>query len=217
MWALRQSVTEAGHYRSAPEAQSFYLRLAREVNEACDKATIPCGPERATMIPPWRPEYLPATLSAARRVIVTLVTLVDGEPVILGSIGTPEHIAFFREMTRSRIATQTQSEPRNVRQHLAAAAYRVEAWVLPFLVPASLLAWLALGALRPRRFVSPAGIVVAMLLASLAMRVALLAFLDATSMPANNILYLSPAVPMLLALVPCLLLWARASFEVRAR
>lgn len=214
MWALRQSVTEAGHYRSATEARSFYLRLAREVNDACDQKRIPCGAARATMVPPWRPEYLEQTLSAARDVVLTLVKLTDGQPHALGSVGTPEHIAFFRKMTAGRIATETVRDARNVRQHVATAAFYTEIWLLPFVLPASIVAWVAIGLWRPRLLVSPGGIVVAMLLAALAMRVALLSFLDATSMPAANILYLSPAVPMLLALAPCVAAWA---WKVRHR
>jgi len=44
---------------------------------------------------------------------------------------------------------------------------------------------------------------VAALMAAIVTRVGLLGFLDATSIPSNNMLYLSPVVPMALSLVPC--------------
>lgn len=52
MWALRDMVAAAGHYRNAKETRSFYARLAAEVNAACDQHPGQCLPYRQTMVPP---------------------------------------------------------------------------------------------------------------------------------------------------------------------
>jgi len=57
VWALRDAVALAGHYKSAKDAESFYQRLANEVNTACDNRLLQCGTERATVMPVWHDEY----------------------------------------------------------------------------------------------------------------------------------------------------------------
>ena len=46
MWALRDAVAAAGHYRSGKAAALFYGRLANEVNRACDAGLLEAGPRR---------------------------------------------------------------------------------------------------------------------------------------------------------------------------
>ncbi len=49
---------------------------------------------------------------------------------------------------------------------------------------------------------------IAALVLAIAMRVVLLGFLDATSIPSDNMLYLAPVTPMALAMAPCVLFLA---------
>jgi hypothetical protein len=51
-WAFRDAVSNAGHYTSASNARQFYLRLAHELDAACDAGTIRCDPKRLTVLPP---------------------------------------------------------------------------------------------------------------------------------------------------------------------
>ncbi|HET6265958.1 MAG TPA: class I SAM-dependent methyltransferase [Usitatibacter sp.] len=214
MWALRQSVTAAGHYKSAPEARGFYRRLAREINDACDRKTIPCGPYRATMIPPWHPSFVEHTMASAKGVYSTLVTLGGQDPMVFPSPGTPEQLAFFAKVTRSRPATEAWTGPQGARQTIATALARAEQWLMPILFPASVVTWLVLvvAGLRRRRF-DRTHVLAACLFAAITMRIGLLSFMDATSMFANNILYLSPVVPELLAFVPCVAFMAFAAWR----
>jgi hypothetical protein len=57
-WAFRDAVAAAGYYSSWPHVQEYYLKLASEINTACDEGTIDCLPRRATFAPPWHNEYL---------------------------------------------------------------------------------------------------------------------------------------------------------------
>jgi hypothetical protein len=51
MWAFRDAVGAAGHYTSGAEARSFYLRLASEIDAACDSGRIKCRPKALTVFP----------------------------------------------------------------------------------------------------------------------------------------------------------------------
>ena len=222
MWALRQSVTAAGHYRSAGEARDFYRRLAREINGACERKEIPCRGYRSTMIPPWHPEYLGYTLDAAKKVYSTLVAFGSLDPMANRSVGTPQQIEYFDRLTRSRAVTEEWTGPHGVRQNAATQLSRLQRLLMPILFPASVALWLFLLAEAARRRSFDAGhVLAASLFAAVAMRIGLLSFLEATSMPSNNILYLSPAVPELLAFVPCVLFlalrWRRAFATARVR
>ncbi len=55
MWALRDAVQAAGHYRTAVEARAFYRQLADEVDRACDAGedTLPAAAADAgASVPP---------------------------------------------------------------------------------------------------------------------------------------------------------------------
>ena len=69
MWALRDATAQAGHYRIATEAKDFYRRMAGEIGAACDDGRLDCLPPRATVVPPFRTDYVWPTLSAAARMV----------------------------------------------------------------------------------------------------------------------------------------------------
>ena len=53
MWAFRSAVDKIGCCRSARQAQEFYRTLAEEVNGACERGQLECGPRRDSLAPPW--------------------------------------------------------------------------------------------------------------------------------------------------------------------
>ena len=219
MWALRDAVEKAGHYRSAPEAQSFYLRLASEINGACDQHPGECGPQRQSMVPPWRGHYLMDTARASGQIFGSLATM-GGAPVGIGaSRGAPRELALFALVTNNALAPLEPSagsaaapdfgltSPRDaVRVRVAEALAKATSKITTFGLPAALglwLVWLVMAVLRRR---VDAGLAIASaLVAAVGARVLLLGFLEATSIPSNNMLYLLPVVPMALALLPTVL------------
>jgi hypothetical protein len=52
MWAFRDAVAIAGHYKSATEARAFYVELARQLDAACDSRKIRCLGKARTLAPP---------------------------------------------------------------------------------------------------------------------------------------------------------------------
>jgi len=59
MWAFRDAVAAAGHYKSLSSALTFYQQLADEINSACDRKVLDCIPRRNTFVPPWNYGYFP--------------------------------------------------------------------------------------------------------------------------------------------------------------
>jgi len=224
MWALRDAVADTGHYRTAVEARSFYLTLAAEINGACEQHPDECLPYRQTMIPPWRGHYLLDTARASWQVFATLVTL-GGSPVGGGaSWGPPEQLALFATITNGPLAPteaaiggSRQTDPNmifrrdDIRRNFAKVLAKAEGIFTTFGVPAAVVIWLSWLVIAVRRRRLDVGLVIASsLMAAVGARVLLLGFLDATSIPSNNALYLFPVVPMTLALVPTVLFGAIA-------
>lgn len=51
MWAFRDAVAAAGHYKTGADARAYYLRLANELDHACDTREIRCNPKALTIFP----------------------------------------------------------------------------------------------------------------------------------------------------------------------
>lgn len=78
VWEFRDAVANAGHYRSGQEAMSYYDTLADQINSACDRGTIQCLPARATILPPFRREYLVESFWASKKIARVLFRMVEG-------------------------------------------------------------------------------------------------------------------------------------------
>ena len=51
LFALRDAVARAGHYKTARDADRFYTRLAREIDAACDRRALACSARRSGLWP----------------------------------------------------------------------------------------------------------------------------------------------------------------------
>lgn len=224
MWALRDAVAAAGHYRSATEASAFYTRLASEINAACDQHPKECSRQRRTQVPPWRNHYLPDTARASWAVFQTLITM-DGAPVsVRASVGHPRILDEFARITNGPLAPADRAgsfaryvDPdafsrTGIARKLAPLARVVATVGIPVALLA-LLAWSVI-AVRQRRL-DPGLVIGLVLAAAVGTRVVLLGFLEATSIPSNNMLYLSPVAPIALALVPAVLFGIAALYRNR--
>jgi hypothetical protein len=210
MWALRDAVAVAGHYRSAAASSGFYERLQQEIDDACDRGAIACGPRRSSLIPPWRPEYLAATIAATRVVFGKLISLDDVSASIGDSLGSAEQKALFERVTNGPLATAQDTypggnNPERIRIKIADKLARAQVHGYAVAIPLALLAWCVLVVVSVvRKRWHPGHIVIAALVAAAGVRVVLLGFLDATSIP-FNMLYLAPVVPMAMVLPPCVI------------
>ena len=219
MWALRDAVAAAGHYRSAQAASSFYQRLAAEIDTACDQHAGECLPHRQTMVPPWRGHYFVDTLRASWAVFETLLTMDDAPVGVVSSLGSPKQLAVFALVTNGPLVPPEQSPGGTflkapdlvspwdrIRYEMVQSLAKAEIIITLFGAPAAIATWLAWLIIAVRRRRVCAGLVItSALVAALGTRVILLGFLDATSIPSNMMLYLSPVAPMALALIPTVL------------
>lgn len=98
VWAFRDAVAAAGHYKSASEAMRFYDELAREINAACASGRIPCGPPRATMMPVFHWHYLAETARDSLAVARVLLSMGDTQIGVAPSVGPSSGIAKFADM-----------------------------------------------------------------------------------------------------------------------
>lgn len=222
MWALRDAVQAVGYYESAPKAAAFYRRLASEINQACERSPGACLSTPDTMAPPWRQHYLGDTLVASWRIAATLANL-DKMPIMVGQgFGSPAQLATFARVTNETIPSpdicqgaHCNASPglgktvRAFRYGLAQTLASAERAVLQVGLPLSMLLLLFWALRTVWRRQLHAELAIGMgLAAAVTVRVLMLGFLDATSIPSDNMLYLSPVVPLALAFVPVMCLGA---------
>jgi len=98
MWALRDAAAGAGHYASGRDADTFYRRLADEINAACDNGSLSCLPFRATMAPPFRWHYVTDALAAVPALLRVLVTVGNAEVGASPSSGLEFYIEHMVEL-----------------------------------------------------------------------------------------------------------------------
>jgi hypothetical protein len=135
-----------------------------------------------------------------------LVVIAAGQTLVLpwgrvapGMINDDAAFRIFIEQQTTMEVTATSGQRRTVQQFIARLIGRVYAVAIPVLAALGVLGTvLALCLLRPL----PVALVAlaAGSAAAIASRIALLAYLDATSIPSANILYVSPASPFVLVL-----------------
>ncbi len=104
MWALRDAVAQAGHYRSAKAAAAFYERLAEEIDSACRAGRIDCLPARSTLAPPFRSEYLRDMWAPGRQLASYVFRMGEGAVGSVPSSGSNDQLAMFAGMTGGRLS-----------------------------------------------------------------------------------------------------------------
>lgn len=211
-WALRDAVATAGYYRNAATAAGFYTRLADEVDRACDNGQLTCLPQRASLAPPFRTDYATGALQR----IPLLAEIYWSESLHVGpqnhSVAMPaqptvgsERVVRMADFVGSAKPTETEarwsrlaSERRNQAITKVIGLYSsIYAIVLVVLVMAAPFGFCLL-IIRRRQPADEALIVLAAACwLAVAMRAILLLYLDVTAIPSINVLYASPASPLL--------------------
>jgi hypothetical protein len=97
VWEIRDAVGDAGHYRSAPEAMHFYDTLADQIDRACDIGTLACLPNRQTLAPPFRWEYVAEAVTSGKAAAKEVFELGDGQVGSGPSSGQAAAIAAFAD------------------------------------------------------------------------------------------------------------------------
>jgi hypothetical protein len=103
MWALRDAVAVAGYYSSARAARDYYVRLAREINDACADGRLACSAPRRTMLPPFRSGYLRDAARTFLDGIAFIVAFRNVDTTPAYSAGDADGLDRFRSTTNSAI------------------------------------------------------------------------------------------------------------------
>lgn len=104
VWAFRETVAAAGYHTSGRAAADYYLRLANEVNAACADGRLVCGPERASLMPPFRREYAYPFMETVIRGAVYLAGLEGFAAHPEPSYVDEGSLKLFRGMTREHLS-----------------------------------------------------------------------------------------------------------------
>lgn len=182
MWAFRDAVADAGYYKSGETTQSFYKRLASEINLACSNKILDCGPARSTLSPPWHSEYT--------------------RPLATTFIDAAVFLAEFIGANASPGESSTLTQTANLKISILNAIGRIYQYIVPVLVILAFIAYIitTISVFR-KHAITDLYIIDSAIISAIASRLFILSWIDVSSFPSVNILYLSPAYPLLLIFV----------------
>jgi hypothetical protein len=211
LWALRDSAAAAGKYRDAARAADYWRAVASEVNAACDAGRLACSATLPAYLPQLRREYLPIAARSLEHAFIATATFEGASSHPRRSVGPEPLLLPFRALSLSRLSplrTEGKNSP-PAQGGLDARKLAILDGIVTFyqcLVP--MLAGCALVALAcgiawavRRRRPPPLLVITCALLVGAAVRVMLIALVDATSFGAIYTHYLSPAYPLLLGFI----------------
>ncbi|MDD2762700.1 MAG: hypothetical protein PHE83_01865 [Opitutaceae bacterium] len=223
MWALRQSVTDAGHTRDARSALAFYARMAREINQACDDGRLPAGPPRSGFMPPWQAGQTQALASLCVDFADYFASFRDFSASSPASLGTRQELDFFRDLTGARLSHPSQGAMEyalpyhdwldgwkvGVLQNIG----RILRRLLFGLVLVAQGIWLvrAVQLIARRQLTYPCVLAVAAW-GGCAACLLVCALVQVTSFPTRSIVYFAPAYPLLLLFVAAVFFDAAAAW-----
>jgi hypothetical protein len=196
LWALLRAAADAGFHSSAPAAAAFYGHIAKEVNDACAAGTLSCLPRHDTLTPRLRREYLRPWGYAMARGAWFLIGFREFSPYPVPSNSPSAYAALTRDRL-SPMAGTTMPKPARLQiLDIMGLLYQT---VMPVLAIAAVVWWLYrfVGCVRRRRVDRPTTIAAA-LFGVLALRLAILAFIDVSSFSGIETMYFAPMYPLLI-------------------
>ena len=106
LWALRDAAGYAGHCKTGTEAIEYYARIAREINDACDRGLLAAGPRRDSLVGRFDASFLPLIADSLAKACQTLVFRGDQELTasVGPSVGDEEAFVPFREMSHASLS-----------------------------------------------------------------------------------------------------------------
>jgi hypothetical protein len=116
-WPFREAAALAGRHRSAGSARAFYRRLAAEVNGACERRELRCGPRRSSLFPGWGAVEVGPLVRAVLEATRQLVTLGGFDPKPLLSLSSSVGLSRFEDITRDRLSPRSRGQ------------WRISGWV----------------------------------------------------------------------------------------
>jgi hypothetical protein len=207
MWALRNMTAEAGYYKDPISTNTFYRRVAREINQACDKGRIRSRRVFSSFLDPGavgRIRYLPRSI-----LHISSLFLFRHQKIMVRADTNlvPWMDSLYQEMVfrqpQPRIDPESNAVviPNTLSAHWAAAAQNFIGACYVYLFIG--LAWASLAAFlvllfffRRWRLADPLIAVLILLGATISTRIVFFAFLEATWWMAGYERYVFPVMPL---------------------
>ncbi len=187
VWAFRYAAADKGHYKSGETTKTYYKRLASEINAACNEKRLDCGPARSTLTSPWHAEY-------AWPLLTTIVSAAVSLSEFRGF--NAEGLDVARIIFRQSSRLPEKDDLKIPLLNGIGSGYQL---FIPILVLLALIAHIINTAYVFRKHVLTDHYVInSTIIIAIAGRLFILSWIDISSFPAANILYLSPAYPLLL-------------------
>ncbi len=220
VWRFRDAVAMLGHANSLSDAQSYYLKLANEVNTACDSGRLECGPRHDSISPRWENRYAAPLVSTIGECLHILLSLNWVKVDQRASIGPEEFFPQYADVANMSVAPIAPDHPaaiirpeilRAIRGIYSAALYPLSILALAGLISG------AIAGVR-RRQISPLLVMTVVAFGAIMTRTVLLSYINVSSFPAIYGIYSHPTYPVLYAFIALgLALGARTLSARRAR
>ena len=199
-FVLRDVVAATGHYSSAQEANEYYERLAREVNEICDSGLMPSGARRTGVVARYYNWMLSPIIKAWGYEVISVLRCDGIDPTPQPIEGDDKYLRVFEEYTHEEIAAVRYYEDGTTNENFVLSGGKVFLWycckllifaykiLLPILFIASLGVYLCTGILmfvrkRNNLEIWISWICAGALLCAFLVRCAMLAFVHVSSFP----------------------------------
>lgn len=213
-WALRLAAQKAGYYKNAQTAESFYEKLAIQINTACDRGKIKCLTQhRSTLAPVLEKRDIKPTINNFKVASLFIYELksppqeegiVDIHNIHVGPIG-------YDNYSRDKEATADFLQLKYRKDQMTTWAHRkrvvvtkittIYVWINKLFLPlavAILIGWTWF--LRTYKKHWPVLVIGWVLLLTIILRLGMLAFIQSTAFHAVNSLYLGSCYPLMFLL-----------------
>jgi hypothetical protein len=202
MWAFRDAVSKSGYYDSGKYPDEYYLRLADEINHACEIGQLECLPERNTLAPVWNWHYVKYLIPSMTERLFALVKFdsISVDPIM--SIGSNEQLLFFQNLTNENISPDTENKWNVFRISILKYILKIYQTLTPIMTIYSVIAFaISLFFLIKYREGVIQVVILTSLLVLILTRITLLSMIDITSWQLSLTAYLHPLHPFFLMFV----------------
>ncbi|MGI8482063.1 MAG: hypothetical protein ACR2MF_08380 [Chthoniobacterales bacterium] len=197
MWALRDAARRVGMHDDPRKAKSFYKKVAREINQACDESKVKTRIVWASFIGPVLFQNARSLPSAFARIMHLFVGEYEMARARDAAILLPEERALYDDMASRSPSSESISDPGDPARTVENWIGRYHRFFVFLLGGTGVVAAIALFAKRNRLSVTdPLGAVLALVAVAIVSRILLFTVLTATSWPCDYDRFLYPVMPL---------------------
>ena len=106
LWAVREAASQENLLRTGPAAGQYWLQVAREIDDACRRHALDCGPTGTgnAVLDTWRVEHWGPFWESLGQGLSTVLYLRGVVSTPTPSAGPLPYLDIFRDLTRERLA-----------------------------------------------------------------------------------------------------------------